>query len=356
VDSTPARVGIVGAGLIGASAGMALSAAGVQVFVRDRDPEQVRLAVALGAGAAWSDEQVDHAIVAVPPSAVVAEVLALQRSGLARTQSDVCSVKADPVSAAAAAGCDMTTFCGAHPIAGRERGGAVAARADLFSGRPWVITPVEVTGTPAIAAVERIAELCGALPVRISPQRHDVAMAALSHLPQLVASMLAADAGLLSDEELALAGQGFRDVTRLADSDPALWAQIIDGNRAEVSAAARRLVDRLLPEITGDTHEIAADVARLVAEGNAGRARLPDKAGSRPHAWVWVGVVVADRPGELARLFTAVADWDVNVEDIHVEHSRNAPFGRLELAVAAQRAGDLLGRLEQAGWVAYQRG
>jgi prephenate dehydrogenase len=215
-----------------------------------------------------------------------------------------------------------------------------------------VITPVEATGRAALTAVEQIAELCGALPVHISPHRHDAAMAVLSHLPQLLASLLAADAGQLSDEELALAGQGFRDVTRLADSDPQLWAQIIEGNREEVAAAARRLADVLLPAVTDNGPQA---VARLVADGNAGRSRLPDKIGPRPHAWEWVGVVVQDRPGELANLFAAVAKWDVNVEDIHVEHSRNAPFGRLELAVDARHATELVDRLAGAGWVAYQR-
>jgi prephenate dehydrogenase len=354
------RVGIVGAGLIGASAGLALSAVGVEVVLRDRDPEQLRLAVALGAGRPWDDGAVEHALVAVPPKAVVAEIRELQTSGLAATVSDVSSVKAGPVAEAEAAGCDMTTFCGAHPIAGRERGGAVAARTDLFAGRPWVITPLPVTGEAAQRAVVTVATLCRALPVITSPQRHDAAMAALSHLPQLVASMLAAEAGLLSDEELALAGQGFRDVTRLADSDAGLWSQIIAGNGAEVAAAAQRLADRLSALGTAaaadpGSAQLADLVDRTVGEGNKGRDRLPDKAGLAPHSWCWVGVVVADRPGELARLFAAVAGWDVNVEDIHVEHSRNAPFGRLELAVAADRGDDLLGRLAATGWTAYRR-
>lgn len=354
------RVGIVGAGLIGTSAGLALTAAGVEVVLRDRDPEQVRLAVALGAGTPWDGGAVDHALVAVPPLAVVGEILELQTAGQAATVSDVSSVKAGPVAQAQAAGCDMTTFCGAHPIAGRERGGAVAARADLFAGRPWVITPLPDTGEAAQQAVIGIATLCRALPVITSPERHDAAMAALSHLPQLVASMLAAEAGMLSDSELALAGQGFRDVTRLADSDAGLWSQIIAGNSGAVAAAASRLADRL--KVLGDaaaeepgSAALAALVDETVAEGNKGRDRLPDKAGLAPHSWCWVGVVVADQPGELARLLAAVAGWDVNVEDIHVEHSRNAPFGRLELAVAADRGDDLLGRLAATGWTAYRR-
>ena len=354
---TLTRVGVIGAGLIGASIGLALSHRGVDVVLRERDPEQLRLALALHAGRPWDAEQVDHAVVAVPPDAVVGELLALQRSGLAATCSDVASVKAGPVEAAAAAGCDMTLFCGGHPVAGRERGGAIAARADLFAGRPWVLTPTEATGAEAVTAATTLAELCGALPVRTTPARHDTAMAVLSHLPQLVSSLLAAEAGQLPEAELALVGQGFRDVTRLAGSDPGLWAQIIAANRQEVAAASDRLARRLAhvgAELSGDG-DPPGGITKVIRAGNAGQARLPDKAGLVPHVWARVGVVVRDRPGELARLFTAVADWDINVEDVAVEHSRNAPFGRLELAVAAERGDDLLQRLESAGWTAYRR-
>jgi len=351
------RVGVVGAGLIGSSIGLALRHRGVDVVLRERDPDQLRLALALHAGRPWDGDRVDHAVVAVPPDAVVGELLALQRSGLAATASDVTSVKAGPVEAAAAAGCDMATFCGGHPVAGRERGGAIAARADLFAGRPWVLTPTDVTGAEAVTAATTLAELCGALPVQISPDRHDTAMAVLSHLPQLISSLLAAEAGELPEAELALVGQGFRDVTRLAGSDPRLWAQILTANRREVASAAARLAQRLALVVAdlADADDPAPPLSGVIAAGNAGQARLPDKAGLVPHVWARVGVVVRDRPGELARLFTAVADWDINIEDVAVEHSRNAPFGRLELAVAAERGDDLLRHLESAGWTAYRR-
>ena len=182
-------------------------------------------------------------------------------------------------------------------------------------------------------------------------------MAVLSHLPQLVSSLLAAEAGQLPEAELALVGQGFRDVTRLAGSDPSLWAQIIAANRQEVAAASDRLAQRLahvVAELSG-AGDPAGGITQVIRAGNAGQARLPDKAGLVPHVWARVGVVVRDSPGELARLFTAVAEWDINVEDVAVEHSRNAPFGRLELAVAAERGDDLLRRLESAGWTAYRR-
>ena len=189
------KVGIVGVGLIGASIGLALTSAGVDVLLRDLDPEQATLAVARRAGRPWpADERVDHAVIAVPPHAV-AEVLAdLQRSGVTDTTSDVASVKAQVVAEAGALGCDLATFCPAHPIAGRERGGAVSAQADLFRDRTWALCPVPQTGAAAKAAAAGIAKLCGASVVALEPYRHDEVMARLSHLPQVVASALAAEA------------------------------------------------------------------------------------------------------------------------------------------------------------------
>src|SRR3954471_17474853 len=188
----PTRVGIVGAGLIGASIGLALSAAGVDVLLRDADPEQLRLAEALGGGRPWpTGEKVDHAVLAVPPHAVADVLLQVQKAGEATTCSDVASVKATPVTEAAALGCDLGAFCPAHPIAGRERGGAAAARVDLFRDRTWVLCPTPDTSEAARAAAEAVARACGAVAVRTTPDQHDAAMALLSHAPQVSARLLA---------------------------------------------------------------------------------------------------------------------------------------------------------------------
>ncbi|WP_250281868.1 MULTISPECIES: prephenate dehydrogenase [unclassified Frankia] len=358
----PRRVGIVGSGLIGTSIGLALTGRGVDVLLADIDAEQVKVAEVMGAGRPWHGETVEHAVVAVPPHAVAGELRRLQRAGIAGTASDVASVKARPIVEAVQTGCDLSTWCPAHPIAGRERGGAASARADLFAERTWVLCPLPHTSPAALAATVAVAHACGAIPVRTTADRHDQAMAALSHLPQVVASLLAAATPDLAAGELALAGQGFRDVTRLADSDPGLWSSILEGNRGPVAARARGLAGRLtqLADVLdqGSEQEVMLAVRALMAGGNAGRALLPRKAGavSRPWAWAWVGVVLADRPGQLGALFTAIGDWQVNVEDIAAfEHNLDAPAGIVELAVAPDIVDSLLDRLATAGWTAYRR-
>ncbi|WP_007516485.1 MULTISPECIES: prephenate dehydrogenase [Pseudofrankia] len=357
----PRRVGIVGSGLIGASIGLALRRVGVEVLLRDTDPEQVKLADAMGAGTLWQGEHVDHAVIAVPPHAIAPELRAVQQAGLAVTLSDVASVKSRPIAEAVVAGVDLTTWCPAHPIAGRERGGAASAQADLFAERTWVLCPIPHTSAAAVAATEALARACGALPVRATPDRHDEAMATLSHLPQVVASLLAAATPRLAPGEMALAGQGFRDTTRLAESDPALWSSILEGNRGPVSAHARRLAAELGALADALDHASEASVTKVVTDimerGRTGRAQLPSKAGGRAgRPWGWVGVVLDDRPGQLAALLTAVGGWGVNLEDVApFEHSLEAPAGVVELAVAPDEAGELVDRLTAAGWAAYRR-
>ncbi|WP_239309601.1 prephenate dehydrogenase [Frankia sp. Cj3] len=358
----PGRVGVVGAGLIGTSIGLALGVHGIEVLLADIDPEQIKVAEAMGAGQPWHGEPVGHAVIAVPPHAVAGELRKVQRAGLAETVSDVASVKARPIVEAVQAGCDLSMWCPAHPIAGRERGGAASARADLFAERAWVVCPVPHTSPAALAATIAIARACGATPVRATPDRHDTAMAVLSHLPQVVASLLAAATPDLDAGELALAGQGFRDATRLADSDPSLWSSILEGNRGPVAVRARLLSEKLarLAEVLdrGGEQEVIEVVRGLMAAGNTGRALLPRKvsAAMRPLAWAWVGVVLADRPGQLGELFATIGGWEINIEDIAAfEHNLDAPAGIVEIAVSPDIVGTLLDRLAAAGWTAYRR-
>jgi prephenate dehydrogenase len=224
-----------------------------------------------------------------------------------------------------------------------------------------VLCPAPHTSPAARRAALTLARACGAVPVFASAARHDAAMAVLSHLPQVVASLLAARTPDLGGDELALAGQGFRDVTRLADSDPALWASILEGNRGPVAAEARRLAAHL-EFLAGALEQAAPDdaaqaVRRVVTAGNDGRALLPQKAGRpQPQRWAWVGVVLADRPGQLGALFTAVGRWEINVEDVApFEHSAETPAGTVEIAVAPEVADTLQRRLADAGWTAYRR-
>ncbi|MDP9431213.1 MAG: prephenate dehydrogenase, partial [Actinomycetota bacterium] len=238
----PRRVAVLGSGLLGTSIGLALRARGVEVLLDDLDGGAVSLAVDLGAGRALSaDDTADHAVLCVPPGAVSDVLRGAQQRALADSYSDVASVKVVPLAAAERAGCDMTSYVGGHPMAGRERAGAVAARADLFRGRPWVLTSDERTSAGAVAAAEAVALLCGAVPVRMSAADHDAAVAAVSHAPQVLASTLAATLTALPAEARALAGQGLRDTVRLAGSDPGLWADIAACNAGPLAAVLERL-------------------------------------------------------------------------------------------------------------------
>src|SRR5690606_23522643 len=136
--------------------------------------------------------------------------------------TDVASVKLEPFRALTDRGVDLTRYIGSHPLAGRERGGAISARADLFLGRPWVICRDDETPPDALALIEDLALDLGASPIEMTPEEHDRSVGLVSHVPQLVASILAKQLVSAPDSAVRLTGQGLRDTTRIAASAPEL--------------------------------------------------------------------------------------------------------------------------------------
>lgn len=352
---------VVGTGLMGASVGLALARRGVAVHLRDRDEGTRRRAAELGAGSlAAPSARTDVAVLAVPPHAVAAELLAAQAQGLARTCLDLASVKVLPLREAAALGVDLGCVVGSHPVAGRETSGPGAARSDLFEGRPWVLTPAPATGAEHVARARALVELCGAVPVVMGPEDHDEALALVSHAPQVLASLLAARLRGADPAHVELSGQGIRDATRIAASDPELWTAILSGNPAPVARVLREVradLDAVLdaldalgggaPAGAGGPAEVLRGALR---RGNDGRARMPGKHGTPPAAYAPVPVVLEDRPGQLARLFADADAAGVNIEDVRIEHSPGQPVGRVELAVRPARAPVLVAALRGRGW------
>jgi prephenate dehydrogenase len=171
------RVAVIGTGLIGTSVALALREQGVSVWLADTDPEAARLAVNLGAGEPLPETATaDVAVIAVPPSAVAATLAAAQArgsKGLASCYTDVASVKQLPVTQARALGCDMTSYVPSHPLAGREKHGPAAARADLFLGRTWALCPAPESSEQAVATITTLVRACGAVPVRTDAAAHD---------------------------------------------------------------------------------------------------------------------------------------------------------------------------------------
>ncbi|MBC9957760.1 prephenate dehydrogenase [Yimella sp. cx-51] len=355
------RVHIIGTGLIGTSIGLALSRAGYPVTLRDPSPTAQAIARDMGAGELSDEVDPDVVVVAAPPDVAARAIAdALERWPHA-VVTDVASMKLRVLDDVAALGADLRRYVGSHPMAGRERSGAVAARADLFNGRTWVICPNEQSDGVAVAAVQELATATGAVVSTMPAEEHDRAVAAVSHVPQLAASLVAARLQDLSDEAIRLSGQGIRDVTRIAESDPMLWTQILSGNAVAIAPVIDALVDDLARVRTaidalanGDETGARQVLARTIADGQAGHARIPGKHGGAPTTYATLVVVVPDRPGELGRLFADIGDAGINLEDLRLEHGEGAPVGLAEVSVIPSVAQRLHEELSKKGWSVHE--
>ena len=354
----PSRVHIVGTGLIGTSLGLALSRAGGTVTLEDLSSTNAALARDLGAGQTSTDAEPDLVVVATPPDVTVSCVAAALERWPGAVVTDVASVKGVVIDGLRSRGADLRRFCGSHPMAGRERSGAVAGRHDLFHGRAWVLTPTPETSGDARTLVAAIARSVGAEVITLEPGEHDAAVASVSHVPQLLASLVAARLEHLADSSVALSGQGLRDVTRIAASDPHLWTQILSGNAMAVREVLVPLADDLdgvieaLEALGADDDAPGArgTLARAIAAGNAGHARIPGKHGAAPTAYTTVRVLIPDEPGQLGRLFADVGSTGTNIEEFHLDHGLGQAFGLAEIDVVPGAAAALCDGLEERGW------
>jgi prephenate dehydrogenase len=198
----------------------------------------------------------------------------------------------------------------------------------------------------------------------MTPDEHDAAVAAVSHVPQIAASLVASRLRDLPSGAVALSGQGIRDVTRIAASDPGMWTQILAGNapavRGVLESLARELdavlvaLRRLESDPDGGSVGARAVLARAVADGNAGYALIPGKHGAAPTTYATVIVAVPDEPGALGRLLHDVGEAGVNMEDLHLEHGIGQPFGLAELSVLPAAVQPLIVALGSLGWSVHE--
>jgi prephenate dehydrogenase len=346
-------VEIIGTGLLGTSIGLALRRAGIEVLLVDRSPDHLRTASGLGAGRpATGADRPQLVVVAVPPEAL-GPVIRQALDDTDAVVTDVGSVKSGPLAAVAdAAG--LVRYVGSHPMAGSERSGPLAASAALFDGRPWAVTPHGSSDPAAVELVSELARVCGAVPVPLSPVEHDRAVARTSHLPHLLASLVAGQLLDAPAAHLALSGQGVRDVTRVAAGDPELYGQIVKANGDQVMALlldVRHRLDELIHALDEDDRD---ELVSLLRDGVAGTRAIPGKHGGPVRPTRSVFVSVPDHPGELARLFADAGASEVNIEDVHIDHDPGRPVGLVELVVEEERAEHLLASLESRGWVTHR--
>jgi prephenate dehydrogenase len=344
---TPPQVHIVGAGLIGASIGLGLSAEGWPVTIEDADPRVEKTARGIGAGLALeADTEPDLVVIAVPPAVAADEVVAALHKWPSAVVTDVASVKGPLAAAVEAAGLG-DRYVGSHPMAGREISGVESAQGDLFKARPWVIC-ANGAQAASVDLVRGVAEALGADVVRTEAAAHDAAVARVSHAPQVAASAVAAGLAGMDSDDLALVGQGLRDVTRVAASDPAMWADIARLNGDNLRGALALIVEDL--SRVRDSEDIGTALAELIERGRRELSRVPGKHGGRQRHWAEVTVITPDKPGELLRLLTDVAAVDVNIEDLVIEHSPRQRVGLVLLSIDPARAPDLVLALSERGW------
>jgi prephenate dehydrogenase len=356
---------VIGTGLIGTSAALALAARGVVVHLADHDPEQARTAAALGAGTDEApDGPVDLAIIAAPPAHVAGVLADAMRRGVARGYLDVASVKGGPRRELEALGLDLSSYIGTHPMSGREKSGPLAASADLFEGRPWVLTPTRDTDTEVLNLALELVSHCRAVPVVMDADAHDRAVALVSHMPHLMSSMVAARLENAEETAVRLCGQGIRDVTRIAASEPGMWIDILSANPGPVAD--------LLTDVATDLEETVralralqssdedkrlegtSGIEGVLRRGNAGQVRVPGKHGAAPRIYEVVAVLIDDQPGQLARIFADAGLAGVNIEDVRIEHATGQQAGLVQLMVEPKAAPVLSAALRERGWAIRQ--
>ncbi len=340
------QVRIVGSGLIGTSIGLGLTAQGIRCQMVDSDAAAERLASDLtGREKATSPELVIFALPSHAIPQVIEEEFALNPHS---TFMDVGSVKSEPLLHVVESSLPIERFVPTHPMAGREIGGAAAARGDLFATRSWVITPDTTCSRESIALVSELIGILGAHVIELPADEHDRAVAAISHLPQITASLLAQSLNTTPMHWLELSGAGVRDTTRIAASDPGLWSQIIYSNRSEIAPLAQKMYEAL-GELIANLDDKSA-IAQFIDQGGTGRARIPGKHGGTAREYTYLPIVIDDKPGQLAAIFNECKSISVNVEDLTIEHSPGQLSALITLALSSQDAQLLSDHLSAIGW------
>jgi prephenate dehydrogenase len=348
------KVAVLGVGLIGGSIGLAARQLDSEVVGWGPNRSTLDRAAGLGAidrpaesvGEACADADV---VFCAAPVGALTELAraALEASGPDTVVTDAGSAKRRIVAALG----EDERFIGGHPLAGAETAGVENARADLFEGARWYLTPTERTGGILYDRLQRTVAGLGARPQAIDAAAHDRLMATVSHLPHVLADVLAGQAAceLTGDSDrMPEVGPSFRDATRVAGSNPAIWGDIFTANGEAVVAAIDDAVARLREAreliAAGEPGPIAAWHAAAAADR---RRLLESELDAGPLREL--RVVVGNRPGTVAELALALGEAGVNIEDMALHPAADMESGAITLWVAgdeqAERAAELVREL-----------
>ena len=360
-------IAVVGIGLVGGSFCAAAKAAhsDLRVFGIDVDEDTLAYAVesfivdeaatpesAIDSG--WLGPEGADLVVLATPASLVQEWLArLGRAGYVGVVTDVASTKSGILEAARANLGPNASFVGGHPMAGSERSGIEAARADLFEGAYYVLTPDTGTDMNAYRRVHSFVASFGARVISVDATAHDEAVAIVSHVPHVTASALVelakAHAGP-GDELLRLAAGGFKDTTRIAAGSPDLWTGICLDNADALADGIEELRD-VLADFSGRVRSGDADAVReWLSRAADVRRALPSQWVPATEMLTELSIPVIDRPGVISEVTNAVGRAGCNIEAIEIDHiSEDSAV----LVLVLTDEGDLdalLGTLELAGY------
>ncbi|MFN2615881.1 MAG: prephenate dehydrogenase/arogenate dehydrogenase family protein [Thermoleophilaceae bacterium] len=349
------RIAILGVGLIGGSIGLAAReyVDDAEVVGFGRSPERLDRALELGAidrAAATLDdalEGADACFACGPVAALPGQVsAALALAGDDCVVSDVGSTKQHVVEST-----DDERFVGGHPVAGAETSGVEHARADLFQGATWYLTPSERSSGVLFERLHRVVASLGGRPIAIDADTHDRLLATVSHLPHVLANVLVSQAArrLAQEEEpLPRIGPSFRDATRVAGAASSVWTGIYLSNHDAIAAAVEEVAERLR-EVAGWLRaEDGAGLAAWNDQAREDRRRLleVDLTGGAVHELV---LTVPNRPGIVAQVALALGRADVNIVDMALSPAPDMSSGAITLWIAgegqAERARDVIGEL-----------
>lgn len=351
-------VRVVGAGLIGTSIALGLKRAGYSLSIEDEYPEAERIAQGLigqtipNQNGAISDPEL--IVIATPilsiPSLVKEYAIRYPES----TLIDIGGLKSEVLAEIEKFPAIASRFCATHPMAGREISGALAARGDLFEGRIWIYTPTTQTSNLALNRALELVEVLGGKAVELGPIEHDQAIAGISHLPQIVSSLLSATLLDLSDRDISLAGQGLKDVSRLAASNSDLWAQLLHSNSkavVEFLSVYAGYIDDLSISLQNDDLRKTQEILDL---GRENHRRIPGKHGGAKRDYWYLPIIIEDKPGQLAKIFDACALVFANVEDLSIEHTPGQESGLVTLALSKEDADKVYNQLSVDGWRVHE--
>ena len=342
------KVRVVGSGLIGTSIALRLRSQGFKLEMVDSDPKTAKLANDLVQGSEITEP--DLIIISAPINQNLNLILQALEFNSKAIVIDIASVKSNLLDQVAALSENAQNFVSSHPMGGRELTGAQSARSDLFIGRAWIGIESTISSSAAKQALKDLVDISGSSLYWLTPKAHDEAVAAISHLPQIISSTLASSLNEKGGESVNLAGQGLRDVLRLAGSNPTLWSELLIANKAALQPfllSFSKTLNQLTEAIEkGDQGEIQ----KILSDGNKIYNSIPGKHGGQNRNYAYLPIVIDDQPGQLAKIFNHCAEVNVNIEDLSIEHSPGQQTGLITLAINEKDVELLANHLQSAGW------